>query len=384
MNDRAQSEGEQGAPSDAEIAASIGLGLLPGVGPRTIKRWLDAAVSAETVWREVPARIRGRRDADEVVAAWRSADPRAVAAAAAAREIDVIAWRDARYPEKLRQIVDPPPVLFVRGALNAGPAVAIVGARRATAYGRAATARIGYDLARAGVTVVSGLARGIDGAAHQAALEGDGMTVGVLGCGVDVIYPREHRALAAAIARSGALVSEFPPSTPPLPHHFPRRNRLISGLADGVIVVEGSEDSGALITVDYALDQGRDVLAVPGSIFSAKSRAPHRLLRQGARIVESAQDVLDELGLIQPGAGAPGASMRSGNPAPQVDAEVGAAERTVLAALDGGPLPLDDVVDRCGLPASRIAATVTELELRGLIQMLPGQMVVRTPRGGAG
>lgn len=383
MNVCASSSDNVGAPNEAEVAASVGLALLPGVGPRTIKQWLTTASSADAVWRDLPAWVRGRRDGDDIVAAWRSLDPVAVAAAAHAHEIDIVAWRDPRYPERLREIVDAPPVLFVRGALAERPAVAIVGARRATAYGRAAASRIGFDLAQVGVMIVSGLARGIDGAAHVAALEGEGVTIGVLGCGVDVIYPREHRALAAAIAQSGALVSEFAPATPPLPHHFPRRNRLISGLADGVIVVEGSDDSGALITVDYALDQGREVFAVPGSIFSAKSRAPHRLLRQGARIVESAQDVLDELRLERHAAPVEG-STASGTPATVPASGARSFEASVLAALDSGPLGLDDVVDVCGLPASRVAATVTELELRGLIRMLPGQMVVRTPRGGAG
>ncbi len=376
MNDRTGTERLIAAPSEAEIAASVGLGLLPGVGPRTIRRWLLAAASADAVWRDLPAWVRDRRDSGDIVAAWRAANPRAVAATALAHDIDIIVWCDPRYPERLRQIADGPPALFVRGALDERPAVAVVGARRATAYGRAAAARIAFELVRAGVTVVSGLARGIDGAAHAAALEGGGTTIAVLGCGVDVIYPREHRALAAAVVRSGALISEFPPTTPPLPHHFPRRNRLISGLAGGVVVVEGSEDSGALITVDCALDQGREVFAVPGSIFSTKSGAPHRLLREGARLTESAQDVLDELGL--------GPSCAPTERGPSLAA--GAAdergfEAAVLAALDSGPLGLDDVVDVCGLPASRVAATVTELELRGLVQVLPGQMLVRTPRG---
>jgi DNA processing protein len=376
MNDRTGTERLIAAPSEAEIAASVGLGLLPGVGPRTIRRWLLAASSADAVWRDLPAWVRDRRDSGDIIAAWRAANPRAVAATALAHDIDIIVWCDPRYPERLRQIADGPPALFVRGALDERPAVAVVGTRRATAYGRAAAARIAFELVRAGVTVVSGLARGIDGAAHAGALEGGGTTIAVLGCGVDVIYPREHRALAAAVVRSGALISEFPPTTPPLPHHFPRRNRLISGLARGVVVVEGSEDSGALITVDCALDQGREVFAVPGSIFSAKSRAPHRLLREGARLTESAQDVLDELGL--------GPSCAPTEPGPTLAA--GAAdergfEAAVLAALDSGPLGLDDVVDVCGLPASRVAATVTELELRGLVQVLPGQMLVRTPRG---
>ncbi|MDR7523106.1 MAG: DNA-processing protein DprA [Armatimonadota bacterium] len=349
------------------MAASVGLGLLPGVGPRTIRRWLDAAGSAEAVWQMLPGLLGARADRHEVLAAWRSADPGTVVGTARAKGMAVIAFADPAYPWRLRAIPDPPPALYVRGRLDEAAAVAIVGSRRATPYGRAAAERLAYDLALAGVTVVSGLARGIDGAAHQAALDAGGRTVGVLGCGADVIYPREHRRLAAAVAASGALVSEFPPGTPPLPGHFPRRNRLISGLAMGVVVVEGTEDSGALVTVDYALDQGREVFAVPGSIFSPRSRAPHALLREGARVVERVEDILHELGLqtAQPRAVVIG----SGD------------EARLLALLEAGPRQVDDLVEASGLPAARIAVLITTLEVRGLVRTLPGQMVMQTPRG---
>ena len=289
----------------------------------------------------------------------------------------VLALGDPAYPMRLRTIPDPPPVLFVRGTLDASPAVAIIGSRRATPYGLAAAARLAADLAMARVTVVSGLARGIDGAAHQAALDGGGRTIAVLGCGADVAYPPEHRALAGAIAASGALVSEFAPGTPPLRGHFPRRNRLISGLALGVVVVEGMEDSGALVTVDYALDQGREVFAVPGSIFSRHSRAPHELLRQGARVVESAADVLHELGL----AAAPERSGQvEGAGAGQADDHRSGADREtrLLSLLESGPRSRDDIVTTSGWPAGDVAALISMLEIRGLIRTLPGQMVMRT------
>ena len=289
----------------------------------------------------------------------------------------VLALGDPAYPMRLRTIPDPPPVLFVRGALDASPAVAIIGSRRATPYGLAAAARLAADLAMARVTVISGLARGIDGAAHQAALDGGGRTIAVLGCGADVAYPPEHRALAGAIAASGALVSEFAPGTPPLRGHFPRRNRLISGLALGVVVVEGMEDSGALVTVDYALDQGREVFAVPGSIFSRHSRAPHELLRQGARVVESAADVLHELGL----AAAPERSGQvEGAGAGQPDDHRSGADREtrLLSLLESGPRSRDDIVTVSGWPAGDVAALISMLEIRGLIRTLPGQMVMRT------
>ncbi len=366
------------AADDAEVAASIGLAMLPGVGPRTIRRWLDQIGSAAGVWRRVPALAAGRAHADEVVAGWRAAAPDAVFAQARALGMAVIPWASPAYPSRLRAIPDPPPVLFMRGEVGEGPAVAIVGSRRATPYGRTVAGRLAAELAEAGVCVVSGLARGIDGAAHLAALDAGGRTVAVLGCGVDVIYPREHRRLAERVAAAGALVSEFAPGVPPLPGHFPRRNRLISGLAMGVVVVEGTRDSGAMVTVDYALDQGREVFAVPGSIFSPKSHAPHHLLRQGARIVESAADVLDELGL----GGAPSPATRdaaAGEPAPPA-AGADRDERYLLALLDGGARSLDDLVEGSALPASRVAALVGMLEVRGLVHIYPGQMVMRTPR----
>lgn len=369
---------EQAAPaSEAEVAASIGLGLLPGVGPRRARRWFDQAGSAEAVWRTLPALIGSRASAEETLAAWKALAPETVLARARARGQTVLAWRDPRYPERLRAIPDPPLALFMRGGVNEEPAVAIVGARRATPYGRAAAERLATDLALAGVCVVSGLARGIDGAAHQAALDAGGRTIAVLGCGLDHVYPREHRRLAAAVIEHGALISEFAPGVPPLPHHFPRRNRLISGLAMGVVVVEGTEDSGALVTVDYALDQGREVFAVPGSIFSPKSRAPHALLRQGARLVERAVDVLEELGLSDDARRAPPAAgslpEASG---PRSDDEAAC----LLALLDTGPRPLDALVEESALPPARVAALVSVLEVRGLIQTLPGQMVMRTTR----
>ncbi len=358
--------------SEAEVAASVGLSLLPGVGPRTIGRWVERVGSAEIVWRYLPAFLGSRAAQDEILAAWRSLNPEAIVATARGKGMAVIAMRDPSFPALLRTIPDPPPALFVRGCLDDAPAVAIVGSRRATPYGRAAAEHLAADLALAGITVVSGLARGIDGAAHRAAMAGGGRTVAVLGCGVDVAYPREHGPLADAIAAQGALVSEFAPGTPPLAGHFPRRNRLISGLALGVVVVEGAADSGALVTVDYALEQGREVFAVPGSIFSSRSRAPHALLRQGAHVAETVVDIQQELGL-------PITVLAQDEPAGAPRSEGDDGEARLLEALEGGPASFDELVDATALPAARVAALVTVLEVRGLIQTLPGQMVMRTP-----
>ncbi len=370
-------------PPEVEVAAWVGLSLLPGVGARTIRRWFERAGSAEAVWGQLPVFLQPGKNHDEVLTAWRALNPAAVIAEARACGMAVVAQSDPAYPALLRAIADPPAVLFVRGTLPDGPAVALVGSRRATPYGLAAAGRLAFDLALAGVTVTSGLARGIDGAAHQGALDGGGQTIAVLGSGGDRIYPPEHRRLADAIAARGAVVTEFAPGTPPLREHFPRRNRIISGMSLGVVVVEGAADSGALVTVDCALEQGREVFAVPGSVFSERSRAPHVLLRQGARLAEDARDILNELGLparsgTTTGAEGPGSTQAGAAHDGIVETD---GEARVLRALDAGPRSLDDLAESTGLPAGTVAALATLLEVRGLIQMLPGQMVLRTPGG---
>ena len=222
-------------------------------------------------------------------------------------EILAIQVGDAGYPPALAEIHDPPPVLWTRGRAESlfGPMVAIVGSRAASPYALRVAHTLGADLARRNVTVVSGMARGVDSAAHQGALEAGGVTIAVFGCGVDVIYPREHARLASRIRERGALISEFPPETPPLPAYFPQRNRIISGLSLAVVIVEAAEKSGSLITARFALDQGRDVLAVPGNILGGRNSGAHALLRDGAKIVEGADDILEEIqiGITDSGAG---------------------------------------------------------------------------------
>ncbi|MGH2452599.1 MAG: DNA-processing protein DprA [bacterium] len=278
-----------------------------------------------------------------------------------------------RYPVRLRHIADPPVLLYVRGQVRPEePAVAIVGSRRATATGRLVTERLAAGLAERGVTVVSGLARGIDAVAHRAALDAGGRTIAVLGCGVDLVYPPEHAELAAAIARSGCVLTELPPGTPPLPHHFPRRNRLIAGLALGVVVVEGDERSGALSTAASALNEGREVMATPGSVLNPLTRAPHALLRQGATLVESAEEVLAAVGLpVEPGDPI--------GPAGPMEQPEGVAA-LVWQAVGTEPTHIDEVVDGSGLPAAEVAALLIELELRSLVRPLPGKHFIRVWR----
>jgi DNA processing protein len=276
-----------------------------------------------------------------------------------------LAWDDAAYPSALLTIGDPPPVLHYSGKLDLlnRPALAIVGSRNATPQGRENAEAFAAALSAAGLTIVSGLAQGIDAAAHRGGLAGAGNSVAVVGTGIDRIYPAGNKALAHRLAAEGGLLSQFTLGTPPLPGNFPRRNRVISGLVRGVLVVEATPNSGSLITARFAAEQGRDVFAIPGSIHSPFSKGCHRLIKDGAKLVETAQDVLEELGL------APArASDRAwaGTPAPDGDAA------RVLAALGHDPADVDLLAERTGLDASAIAVALVELELAGQVAQLPG------------
>ncbi len=303
------------------------------------------------------------------------------------RDVRLLGRRDADYPRALTTIPDPPEQVWVRGrdevlfGLSAGLAVAVVGSRDATAYGLSMAGRIAAGLAGLGIPVVSGLARGIDAAAHRAALESGGMTVAVLGAGVDRIYPREHCDLAERVAARGLVMTEFPPGTPPLGHHFLRRNRIISGLTLAVVVVEAAERSGALVTARLAGEQGREVFAVPGPAGASRSAGPHRLLREGAGLVESVQDLIDALPPLQalvrgksalrpPPAGADSAASGEGR-----------AVAGILRALDEGPHTLDALVAELSRPVSEISSEITSLELSGSVARGPGGQFFRTGRG---
>jgi DNA processing protein len=285
-----------------------------------------------------------------------------------------LTWDDPAYPRLLRQLDDAPPVLFVKGEITEADAwaVAIVGTRRASAYGRQAAEMLASDLARSHITVVSGMARGIDAIAHQAALTGGGRTLAVLGCGVDVVYPPEHRRLAQEIAESGALVSDYALGTPPDAANFPPRNRIISGLSLGVVVIEADERSGALITTEFAAEQGRDVFAVPGNIFSPTSRGANRLLQQGAKVVVDTVSVLEELNLHMVADRADVAAV-----APEND-----AERTILARLSHEPTPVDDLVRALDLATEHVTATLSLMELKGMVRQAgnTSYILAREPR----
>ncbi len=286
----------------------------------------------------------------------------------------ILRLQDAGYPKALRATFDPPPVLYVRGEIvrEDVQAVAVVGSRHASAYGLSAAEAIARDLAFAGVTVVSGLAVGIDSAAHRGALAAGGRTIAVLGCGIDVAYPRRNQKLACEIAEQGAVVSEFCPGTPPEAWRFPRRNRIVAGLSLGVVVVEAGEKSGSLITARLGLEAGRDVFAVPGEIGLARTRGTHRLLREGAKLVECGADVLEE---AAPWLLPASASGQPGSPGGEPSAEA----RAVLDAFDGAVVHVDRLIARSGLGAARTLEILLDLELRGAVRHHPGMLYSRAP-----
>ena len=299
--------------------------------------------------------VRQRIDLDEEMARLAAGDIRAVS------------WEDAEYPRRLAEIEAPPPLLYVRGGLTPKDdlAVAVVGTRRPSAYGAQVAQDVAATLAAGGVTVISGLARGIDGIAHQTALECGGRTIAVLGSGMDRVYPPEHRRLAQEICAQGALVTEYPLGRAPEPGNFPARNRVISGLSLAVVVAEAGATSGALITADFAADQGREVFAVPGGIYSRTCGGTNQLIANGARPLLAAGDLLEALNLeLTVRAGAAEASPAS------------EGEQRVLRALSGEPVHVDEISRACELPVSVVASCLTLLELRGRVRSVGGMRYV--------
>src|SRR3990170_7327730 len=282
----------------------------------------------------------------------------------------VLTVNSPEYPTLLQEIPSPPAALFITGKnlKDFSPAIAIVGSRRASTYGKALAEEFASKLSEAGLTIVSGLARGIDSAAHRGALETGGETVGVLGCGLDVVYPAENKKLYQQISEEGALVSEYPLGTPPLTFHFPSRNRIISGLSLGVIVVEANDRSGALITVDFALEQGREVFAVPGNVKSTLSRGTHKLLKQGASLVEKAEDVLEALNIRSPEI-----SVRKESNQPNLSRD----EKSLLEKVGWEVRHIDEICRQMNQSISQTSSLLMILELKGYIKQESGQRYLR-------
>jgi DNA processing protein len=336
------------------------------VRPRTIAELLGRAPLREIVAHPDAHDDVLSDDARGLLRSGRAADLASAEEAAAARlGVTLVGLDDPEYPALLRRTFDPPPVLYVRGALGGGEdaAVAVVGARKATPAGLALARAMARDLASWGATVVSGMARGIDTAAHEGALDAAGRTVAVLGCGIDVVYPKENARLAARIAERGAVVSEFPIGAPPRPEHFPRRNRVIAGWCRATVVVEAAERSGALNTARLAAEEGRDVLAVPGHPAQPLAAGTNQLIRDGAGLVRNAADVAAEVGIEAP----------AGVSAPPAD--------PVLRALAvDAPATLEELGRRSGLETGALLARLTDLELKDAVRRLPGPLFVRHHR----
>jgi len=364
-------------------SAELLLALTPGIGPRLRKALLVHFGSAEAVVNAAASDLRavpgiGQKLSRSIVTARSEVDVETELRDCHDSGVSILIEPEQSYPAPLRTIADPPGVLFVRGEIlpSDGLAVAIVGTRHGTQYGVAQAERFAAGLARCGYCVVSGLARGIDAAAHRGALKAHGRTLAVLGSGVLNVYPPEHEQLANEVAAQGAVISENPPHSPPLSGAFPQRNRIITGLSLGVIVIEASERSGALISARHAMEQGREVFALPGRVDSRTSRGCHRLIRDGAKLVETVDDVLEELGpLATP---TPRGSEAESTPIRHpAELQLNEPEKAVLAAIDDEPIAIDNVIVASGLAVQNVLATLSVLETRRLIRRLGGNRVMR-------
>jgi DNA processing protein len=351
----------------------VGFNRVPGIGPARMRKLIDNFGSAEQAWNTTPSEYRAiglyKKLIDDIVRTKQSLDLDAHMVKLASLDIDVLTWDDLRYPGRLSEIDSSPPVLYGWGMIESIDrfAVAIVGTRRKSPYGETVAREISLRLAANGITVVSGLARGIDGIAHLGALDGNGRTLAVLGSGIDKIYPPEHRSLARKISVQGAIISEYGLGTAPEARNFPPRNRIISGLSLAVIVVEAGESSGALITAHFAAEQGRDVFAVPGSVHSKASRGTNRLIRNGAVPFLSLTDVLESLNLELI---ARQESVEDFLPEDEV-------ERKIYETLSADPIHVDDIRAACDLPVSKITASLAMLELKGQARQVGGMHFIR-------
>lgn len=366
--------------ADPELLAALRLNLIPGIGPRTQQTLLARFGTHAAVFAANGHELRHVEGiGPKLTAALLEArhDQTAERELARCRElgIQLILRGTSTYPKTLSEICDPPGVLYCRGTLEPQDelAIAIVGSRKCTLYGRQQAERLAGSLARAGFTIISGLARGIDAAAHQGALAAGGRTLAVLGTGLANIYPPEHKELANRVTASGALLSESSLEQAPLPGVFPQRNRIVSGMATGVIVVEASRKSGALHTVRHAIEQGREVFAVPGRVDSLASEGCHDMIRDGATLVRTVDDVLEALGpLVSPVKTATGETVNSPR-----ELSLSPQEREILNLLTADPVHIDEVLHAAGIEASRVLATLTVLEMKRLVRRMPGGNLCR-------
>ena len=346
----------------------VGFNLVKGIGAVRMKALLNHFGNLSLAWQAPADALQAAglspKLVDRLIQIRASVDLEKYMVKVAARGITILTWDDEDYPNCLKEIDQPPPVLYIRGTLAAEDkwAVAVVGTRRVSSYGRQVTEELATYLANNGMTVVSGLARGVDAISHQSALKAGGRTIGVLGCGVDQIYPPEHAQLAGKMIENGAILSDYAPGTPPDAANFPPRNRLISGLCMATVVVEAGETSGALITAQFAVDQGREVFAVPGNILAPQSKGTNRLISQGAHPLLSPRDVLEVLNLTRVPEQREVRKILPGNE----------LEAKLLSVLSHEPLHMDDICNQTSLPIERVSATLVMMELKGLVRQVGG------------
>jgi DNA processing protein len=350
----------------------VGFTLVKGIGAVRLQALLDYFGNAERAWNASPfdlvAAGLSPKLAERVIQVRNSVNLDEVIAQAEKNKIRILTWDDAEYPAHLKEIDQPPPVLYLRGDVTAedGWSVAIVGTRAVTPYGRQVTEELATILAHNGVTIVSGLARGVDAVAHSAAIKAGGRTLAVLGSGVDKIYPPEHRQMAEKIISQGAVISDYAPGTPPESANFPPRNRIISGLSMAVVVVEAGDTSGALITAEFAVEQGRDVFAVPGPVYAPQSKGTNRLISNGAKALLQPTDVLEALDLTR------NVERREIRRAVPSDA----TEAALLDLLGAEPKHVDDIRAQLELPIEKISSALTMMELKGMVRQVGGMNYV--------
>lgn len=350
----------------------IGFNLIKGIGAVRMQGLINHFDDLESAWKAAPADLAAAglslKLIERIVQARENIDLEKVWARIESQGIKILTWEDAAYPQRLKEIEQPPPVLYIRGDYLPDDlfAVAIVGTRRVTAYGRQITEELASYLASNGITVVSGLARGVDAIAHQGALKTGGRTIGVLGSGVDKIYPPEHRQMADRMMEQGAIVSDYAPGTPPDASNFPPRNRIISGLSLAVVVVEAGETSGALITAEFAAEQGREVFAVPGSILAPQSKGTNKLIQKGALPLLSINDLMQALNLTRMG---DHKAARKILPADQTEARL-------MNILGAEPLHVDEIRNQTELPIEKVSAALALMELKGMVRQVGGMNYV--------
>ncbi|MFU7557126.1 DNA-processing protein DprA [Roseiconus sp. JC912] len=371
---------DENAAASRLLRQTLQLTTLPGIGPRTLRSLLDHFESPEHVLNASADQLSqvpgvGPKLVHTIRTADHHVDIEPIIQWCSDHDVDMLLQGTTRYPQPLTDLVDAPPILFSHGTLTQTDqlAVAIVGTRHASSYGTRQANRIAYGLAKAGITVVSGLARGIDAAAHEGALSAGGRTIAVLGGGIGQIYPAEHEGLAKAIAADGAVVSEFRPDAKPRGGMFPQRNRIIAALSLATLVIEAPDRSGALITARLASEIGREVMALPGPVTSRASRGVNQLIREGATLVQTVDDVLEAIGPIGCDVSIDG-DQNIRNPA---ELKLNELERNVLDAIEPTGTVIDQVIASSGIPAHQVMATISVLEMRKLIRRLSGQYVAR-------